>query len=306
MSKVRELSDIVREIPDRGAEIGLGGFIINRCPMAFAAELIRQGKKEIVLSSVSGTMEADLLVGAGCVKSYCYGGGSLDHFGRLSRVNENIERGGPTIIKEYSNLAMAMRFTAGMMGIPYIPTKTLIGTDMLEKLMDDKDCVQMGVSPFDGEKYLLLRMIQPEYVVIHAQAADENGNVLLEGPVWDLETAKAGKKLIVTAERLVSPEYVKHNPGLVTIPGIYTYAVAIVPAGGFPSAIYKVYDYDAEALTHYAKINQKQETFDEYLNEYILGTKNHNELLEKWGGLAKLEKLRADPVFGYNRKGGHA
>ena len=135
MSKIRELSDIVREIPDRGAQIGLGGFIINRCCMAFVEELIRQGKKEIELTSVSGNMESDLLVGAGCVKSYAYGGGSLDHFGRLSRVNEAIEQG-KYGVKEFTNLAMALRFTAGTLGVPFIATKTLLGTDMLQALLD--------------------------------------------------------------------------------------------------------------------------------------------------------------------------
>ena len=86
-------------------------------------------------------------------------------------------------------------------------------------------------------------------------------------------------------------------------PGVPT-AAAIVPFGAFPAAVFKEYDYDTEAMTHYAKINQKQETFDEYLNEYILGTKNHNEHLEKWGGIAKINALRADPVFGYVKGGG--
>ena len=304
MNKIRELSDIVREIPDAGAEIGLGGFIINRCCMAFVAELIRQGKKEIELSSVSGNMESDLLVGAGCVKSYAYGGGSLDHFGRLSRVNESIEQG-TNGIKEFSNLSMALRFTAGSMGVPFIATKTLLGTDMLQRLLEaGEDSIYIGESPFDGEKYVYLKKLQPEYVCIHAQAVDELGNVLIEGPIWDLETAKAGKKLIVTADRLVSNQYVKNNPGLVRIPGVYTYAAAIVPFGAFPAAVFKEYDYDAEALSHYARVNQKQETFDEYLNEYILGTKNNNELLEKWGGIAKMNALRADPAFGYVREGG--
>jgi acyl CoA:acetate/3-ketoacid CoA transferase alpha subunit len=251
-------------------------------------------------------MESDLLVGAGCVKSYAYGGGSLDHFGRLSRVNEAIEQG-KYGIREFSNLSMALRFVAGTMGVPFIPTKTLLGTDMLKTLLDAKDDgLVIGVSPFDGERYVFLKKLQPDYVCIHAQAVDEIGNVLIEGPTWDLETAKAGKKLIITADRLVSNQYVKNNPDKVTIPGVYTYAAAVVPYGAYPAAVYKEYDYDAEALTHYAKVNQKQETFDEYLNEYILGTKNHNELLEKWGGIAKLNALRVDQVFSYVKGGGHS
>jgi acyl CoA:acetate/3-ketoacid CoA transferase alpha subunit len=252
-----------------------------------------------------GTMEADLLVGAGAVKSYSYGGGSLDRFGKLSRVNEAIEKKSVDI-KEYSGLSLALRFLAGAMGIPFIPTKALIGTDMLETLIQDKESMQMGVSPFDQEEYLFLCKLQPEYSVIHAQAVDEKGNVVIEGPVWDLETAKAGKKLIVTAERLISNEYIKRHPEKVTISGLYTYAAAVVPAGAYPAATYKVYDYDSKALTQYAKVNQKQETFDAYLNEYILGTKDHNEFIDKMGGLAALNAIRADLAYGYVRKGGTA
>ena len=303
MNKIRELSDIVREMPDSGAEIAVGGFIITRCPMAFAAELIRQKKKDITLYSVMGTMEADLLVGAGAVKSYSYSGGSLDRFGKLDRVNEAIVKKSVEV-KEYSAMGIGLRFLAGAMGIPFIPSKVMMGTDMQEAMKNDTGAMQLGTSPFDGEPYLFLSSLQPEYSVIHAQAVDEKGNVIIEGPVWDLELAKAGKKLIVTAEKLVSNEYVKRFPEKVTIPGIYVHAAAVIPAGAYPAAVYKVYDYDSEALTIYAKANQRQDTFDQYLNEYILGTKNHYELIEKMGGLGKLEAIKADPVYGFARKEG--
>ena len=161
MNKIRDLTDIVREIPD-GSDIGLGGFIITRCPMAFAAEMIRQGKKDLVLYSLMGTLEADLLVGAGCAKSYSYCGGSMGRFGKLGRVNEAIENGGPTLVKEYTGLSMALQFEAGMMGIPFIPTKSLIGTDMLETLLAKNDpTVKMGKDPWSGEDYLYLRLAVP-------------------------------------------------------------------------------------------------------------------------------------------------
>jgi len=303
MNKIRELSDIVREIPDSGAEIALGGFIITRCPIAFAAELIRQKKKDMTLYSVMGTMEADLLVGAGAARSYSYSGGSLDRFGKLDRINEAIINKSIEI-KEYSAMGLGLRFLAGAMGIPFIPSKVMMGTDMYEAMKDDKSTMQIGASPFDGEPYMFLSKLQPEYSVIHAQAVDEKGNVIIEGPAWDLELAMAGKKLIVTAEKYVSNEYVKRFPEKVKIPCIYTYAAAIVPAGAYPASTYRVYDHDAEALTMYAKANQRQDTFDQFLNEYILGTKNHNEFIEKMGGLKKLGTLAAEPVYGFARKEG--
>lgn len=300
MGKLRELNEIVKEIPD-GASIGLGGFIITRCPMAFAAELIRQKKKDLVCYSIMGTMEADFLVGAGCVKEYSYAGGSLDRFGRLDRVNASIANGGkPTLVKEYSALSLALMFQAGSMGVPFIPTKALIGTDMLDTLLSSGDeSVRMGKDPWTGEDWLYMKACTPDYSVIHANAVDEKGNVIIHGATWDLELAKAGKKLIVTAERMVSNEYVKAHPEEVSIPGAYTYAMAIVPAGGYPTAIFGEYDYDAKAMWHYAAANQDQAKFDEMVKEYVLGTEDHFEFLDKIGGLKRLNELRVDPVKSY-------
>jgi acyl CoA:acetate/3-ketoacid CoA transferase alpha subunit len=301
VNKIRDLTDIVREIPD-GSEIGLGGFIITRCPMAFAAEMIRQGKKDLVLHSLMGTLEADLLVGAGCAKSYSYCGGSMGRFGKLGRINEAIENGGPTLVKEYSGLSMALQFEAGMMGIPFIPTKSLIGTDMLETLLAKNDpTVKMGKDPWTGEDYLYLKACRPDYSVIHAQAGDEKGNVIIHGAIWDLETAKAAKKLIVTAEKLVSNEYVKAHPEEVKIPGVYTYAAAIVPFGSYPACVFGEYDYDADALWQYGKINQNQAEFDEMLQKYVYGTKDHYDFLDKIGGLKKLSSLQVDSTRSYRK-----
>ena len=300
MDKIRDLSELVREIPN-GASIGLGGFIITRCPIAFAAELIRQGKKDLVCYSIMGTMEADLLVGAGCVKEYSYAGGSLDRFGRLDRVNASIANGGkPTAVKEYSALSLALMFRAGAMGVPFIPTKALIGTDMLEKLLaEQSDTVRMGKDPWTGEDWLYVKACHPDYSVIHANAVDDKGNVIIHGASWDLDLAKAGKKLIVTAERLVSNEYVKAHPEEVSIPSAYTYAAAIVPAGCYPTCIFGERDFDAKALWYYSKVNQDQAQFDEMLKEYVYGTSDHFDFLQKVGGLKRLSELQVDPTKSY-------
>jgi acyl CoA:acetate/3-ketoacid CoA transferase alpha subunit len=300
MNKIRELHELVREIPD-GSTIGLGGFIVNRCPMAFAAELIRQGKKDLIAYSIMGTMEADLLVGAGCLKEYNYAGGSLDRFGRLDRVNASIANGNkPTFVKEYSALSLALMFQAASMGVPFIPTKSLLGTDMLEKLLENQDdCVRMGKDPWTGEDWLYLKACHPDYSVIHANAVDEKGNVIIHGAIWDLELAKSGKKLIVTAERLVSNEYVKAHPEEVSLPSAYTYGAAIVPAGSYPTAIFGELDFDAKALWHYSKANQDQGLFDEMLKDYVYGTKDHFDFIQKVGGLKRLSELRVDYTKSY-------
>lgn len=298
--KVIDLKELVRGLPDRGAEIALGGFAITRCPIAFACELIRQQKTDLTLYEIIGSMDLDMLVGAGLVKKVSYGGGSLDRFGRLGRVNEAIEKGSYDI-REYSAFAITLRFAAGALGIPFIPTKTPLGTDIVKKLLvKEPEAILAGESPFDQEKYLFLRALNPEYAVIHCQYADRKGNVITAGPVWDLELAKSAKKLIVTVDQIVSTETVKRFPEQTIIPSVLTHAVVEVPFGAYPTSVYKNYDYDAEALTRYAKVNMKQADFDQWLAEYVFGTKDHNEFVLKMAGLAKLNQLKADPVFGYS------
>ncbi len=297
--KIRSLTEVVRELPDKGAEIALGGFAITRCPIAFACELIRQKKTDLTLYEIIGSMDADMLVGAGAVKKLSYGGGSLDRFGRLGRINESIEKGAYDI-REYSAFSITLRFTAGALGIPFIPTKTPLGTDIIKNLLaKETDAVIAGHSPFDNEKYIFLRALNPEYAVIHCQYADRKGNVITEGPVWDLELAKSAKKLIVTVDQIVSTETVKRCPEKTIIPSVLTYAVVEVPYGAYPTSTYKNYDYDADALTLYARVNRKQDDFDQWLKEYVLDTKDHNEFLLKMAGLDKLNKIKSDPVFGY-------
>ncbi|MBY8988810.1 MAG: CoA transferase subunit A [Candidatus Lokiarchaeota archaeon] len=297
------MKDAVKEIPEEGAELALGGFAITRNPIAFVNELIRQRKRGLKLYQIIGSMDADLLVGAGCVKSYTYSGGSLDKFGKLNRVNRAIESG-KIQVKEYSGLSISLRFLAGSLGIPFIPTKTLLGTDILRNLVKNKDkSVKVTTSPFTGEKIVLLRSLQVDYAVIHAQYADERGNVIIEGPAWDIELAKSAKKLFVTVEKVVSNEYMKQHPEKVAIPGIFTHAIIEAPYGAFPTSVYKIYDYEGDCLSKYAQINNNDDVFNDYLKKYILDTKNHFEFLEKTVDLEKLFKLQADPVFGYHVEG---
>jgi acyl CoA:acetate/3-ketoacid CoA transferase alpha subunit len=296
-SKIMGLREAVSEIPN-GAEIALGGFAITRNPIAFTNELIRQGKKNLTIYEIIGSMDSDMLVGAGAVRRFSYGGGSLDRFGKIGRINEAIEKG-LVDVREYSGLSISFRFLAGSLGIPYIPTKTLLGTDIIQKLIEKDDSVMIGSSPYNGDKLVFVKALQPEYAVLHAPCADEKGNVIIEGPVWDKEIGLAAKKLYVTVDKIVSNDFIKRNPEKVAIPSIYTHAVIEVPYGAYPTSVYKQYDYDAEMLTRYAGINKTQEEFDVFLRDCVLNTKNHNEFLEKCGGMARLLQLRADPVFGY-------
>lgn len=298
-NKVRELAEVVRSIP-KGAQIACGSFAITRNPIAFSNELIRQKKRGLAYLQIIGGMDADMLIGAGVLNEYSYGGGVLDRFGKVSRINEAIEKKSLPIF-EYSGMSMSLKFLAGSLGVSYIPSKTLLGTDVLNSLLERGADLQIDTCPFTGEKQVLFRAFNPDFAVIHAPAADEKGNVIIEGPIWDEELAKSADKLIVTVDRIVSNAYVKQNPHLVKIPNIYTHAVVPVPFGAYPTSVFKEYDYDGDFITKYVQANKTQESFDDFLNTYVYGTKNHTQFLEKAAGLERLNQLRADPVYGYKK-----
>ena len=130
--KVKSVADVVRSIPE-GSHIALGGFAIARNAIVFAHEMIRQQKKNLTLSQGVMGMETDLLVGAGLVSKIIVGGGSLDRFGPVRCINRARDNG--TVVHvDSSSLSLAFGYLAGALGISFIPIKSLLASDMMERL----------------------------------------------------------------------------------------------------------------------------------------------------------------------------
>ncbi|HBY07799.1 MAG TPA: CoA transferase subunit A, partial [Chloroflexi bacterium] len=134
MTKVTTLSEAVASIP-QGAHVALSGFATARCAMAFAHEVIRQDLKELTVSQCVGAMDADILAGAGVLSRIIYGGGSRGRTGQHFCLNRAIEQG-TIIAEEYSSLSMAFRYLAGSLGLPFIPIRSLQGSDILKHVQE--------------------------------------------------------------------------------------------------------------------------------------------------------------------------
>src|SRR5512139_590182 len=212
MTKVTSLSEAVASIHS-GAHVALSGFAIARCTMAFAREVIRQGIKNLTVSQCVGAMDVDMLVGAGSVERIIYGGGSLDRFGRLACVNRGIEDGSLRA-EEYSSLSIAFRYLAGSLGLPFMPIRSLRGSDVLRQIEERTGAdVATITDPFTGESWLALRPLLPDVAVVQVQTADEEGNAWILGPRWDnAEQAKSSKRAIVIAEHVVSGDVIRQSP----------------------------------------------------------------------------------------------
>ena len=299
MTKVTTLAEAVASIPS-GSHLALSGFAITRCTMAFAREVIRQSIKGLTISQCVGAMDADMLVGAGAVERLIYGGGSLDRFGRLACVNRGIEDGS-LCAEEYSSLSIAFRYLAGSLGLPFMPIRSVRGSDLMRQIEERTGSdVATIADPFTGESWLALKPLLPDVAVVQAQTADEEGNAWIMGPKWDnAEQAKASKRTIVIAEHVVPSDVIRRDPERTVIPGLLVSHVVELPFAAHPTSVYREYDYDAEEIKSYVEATRTPESFREYLDKYVYGVKDHWEHLERAGGMRHLNSLRADPILGY-------
>jgi len=299
MSKVSTLADAVASISSE-SHVALSGFATARCTMAFAHEVIRQGVKKLTVSQCVGAMDADILVGAGAVDRIVYGGGSRGRTGQHHCINRAIEQR-TLATEEFSSLSMTFRYLAGSLGLPFIPIRSLNGSDILKDLEEKTPpLVARLQDPFTGEEWLVLKPLIPDVAVIQVQVADEEGNAWILGPRWDNEEqVKASKRTIVITEQLVSTETIRRHPERTLVHGFRVSHVVHLPFSAHPSSVYGVYDFDHEHIDLFAKASKTPEGLKEYLDKYVYGVKDHWEYLEKVGGMKTLDELRADPILGY-------
>ncbi|MDE3075868.1 MAG: CoA transferase subunit A [Chloroflexota bacterium] len=297
--KVKTLAEAAALVKD-GDHLALSGFAIARNAAAFSHELIRQGRRNLSISQAIVGLDSDILVGAGCVSHLTYGGGSLDRFGPAQNISRAYEEK-RIVAESYSSLAVCFRYLAGALGIPYMPITSLLGSEILERLKEvAPDNVREADCPFTNERLLLLRALQPDFAVVQAQYADEEGNARVLGPLWDTkEAARAAREVIVITEELVRTEFIRQQPELTLVPGLKVSAVVPLSYGAHPTSLFRCYDYDSEHLRRYAASSRDTSAFADYLAEFVLGPKDHNDYLERAGGVAKLASLKVDVVHGY-------
>jgi glutaconate CoA-transferase subunit A len=312
--KLMDLDEAVRRYVPHGAHISVGGFTINRNPMAAVYEIIRQGVGNLHLYAHSNGQAVDELVGAGCVGrlEIAYAGS-----GRFAptciRFRKAVQRGS-LMVEDYSNYQMTLRFMAGAMGVPFLPTRSGLGTSILEewgfsremragdpKLPDDK--VTVIDNPFrdwgGASRVVLVPAINPDVTLLHVQKADRQGTARIEGLTFaDVEQAKAARHLVLTCEELVAPESLRETPERNQIPFFCVDAVVPVPFGAYPTACYRHYDYDPVYLNDYRTAAMDDALYRSYLDTWVRGTNDQRALLKRVGP-GRIAAIQADPRTGY-------
>ncbi len=311
-NKLIGLAEAAALVPD-GATISFGGFTVQRHPMAFVYELIRLRRRNLYLFGHSGGSDWDILIGAGCIKRVEAAYVADEAFGTIGpRWRQAIQRG-DIEWEDYSNFAMVSRFTAGAMGLPFMPTRSLLGSDVMAKdslspeqrAADPRTASKKAhvmASPFaPDDQVVLLPAIHTDFTVLHVQKATPSGVIRIEGQTFaDFEQALCADVLIVTAEEIVPEETLRLEAERNRVPYFAVHHVCHVPFGAHPFAVYRYYDYDPWQLKRYHAAAANDAAFQEYLDTYVYSVPDHASYLTAIGGPARLSALQADPILGYS------
>lgn len=283
--RMSEIEAIDRFVKD-GDYIGIELYGTVRCPMSLTRALVRSGKKDFRIAG-QGVHEADLLLGANLVREIDFTYIGLEVYGVSSVCRRAVESGFVKNVVEWSNAALTWRFKAASMGIPFLPTKSMLGSDTLKR-----SAAKVVECPFTGEKVVLLPALVLDVGFIHVSRADKFGNCQIDGiSGFAFEMSRASKRLIVSAEQIVEPEQIRASPDRTVIPYYLVDAVVHAPYGSWPGEMAGMYERDEDHYKAFIKTQKTQAGMDEYLKQWVYDLPNHDALVEKIGK-KRLTELR--------------
>ena len=235
--------------------------------MAATCALIKRGVKQLELIALpTSSLQADLLIGAGCVASIETSAVSLGEFGPAPRFTAAV-LAGSIRMKDATCPALHAAFQAAEKGVPFLPLRGLIGSDVLAHRPDWR----IIDNPFgNNDPIVLLRAIKPDVALFHSPFADRAGNVWI-GRQKELGTmAHAAAKTIVTVEKIIDDDLLADATlSAGTLPGFYVETVAVAPRGAWPLLLPDHYAWDGEHLKVYARLAATESGFAKYLEQYV-------------------------------------
>jgi glutaconate CoA-transferase subunit A len=282
VAKIMSMRDAVaRFVPD-GASVALGCALEPAIPFALAHELIRQRRRDLELIGPISDIAFDQLIGAGCVRRVTAAwvgnvSAGLAHAYRRAMEQEIPRR---IEVRDHSNFTLAQGLLAGALGAPYLPTRTLLGSDIPRA----NGTFMTAASPFDGSPLLLIPAITPDVAVIAVQQADADGNAQLWGP-WGVsqEAALAAKAVVVLADRIVARDVIGADPNRTIVPALKVVAVVEEPGACHPSPLQGRYGRDHEFFHDYHRATRTAAGFDAWIAEWVTGVRDRADYLRRLG-----------------------
>jgi glutaconate CoA-transferase, subunit A len=301
--KVLSVAEAVRRFVHDGDYLASGGFGTNRIATAVLHEIVRQKKRNLAFAGHTTTHDFEILAA-----------GNLDGGRLLDRVDASYIVGlearglspnarrmmesGEVQVCEWTNYALACRFRAAAMGVPFLPIRSMLGTDTFRR-----SAAKIVPCPFSGRPLAAVPALYPDVSAIHVHESDRFGNCRIRGiSVADYELARASKRLIITTERLVENSEIRAAPNATLIPFFCVDAVCEVPCGAYPGNMPGEYFSDEEHLQQWMQVEKDVDAFRAFLQKYIYGVADFAEYLALCGGAERISLLRDHELL-VNRKG---
>jgi glutaconate CoA-transferase subunit A len=288
--KRQSLHDAIAEHVHDGDSIALGLALESGIPFAAVHELIRQQRRDLTMIGPISDMAFDQLIAAGCVAKIIaawvgnVAGGSGYGFRRA------YEDGVPRRIdvEDHSNFTVGLALKAAAMGLPFLPTVTGMGGDIVK----NHRRIQPIDDPFGGPSLFAVGALKPEVAIIHVQRADGQGNAHLWGNLGlTIEAAYAARRTIVICEEIVGEDVIRSDPNRTVIPGFLTTAVVEEPGGALPSSVQGYWRRDFEPFLQYHRDSRTVEGFEAWLREWVLEIPDRRAYLRQMGEAA-VQRLR--------------
>jgi glutaconate CoA-transferase subunit A len=305
MSKVMSTKEAISKFVNPGDFLFIGGYIC-RTPFAAIHEIIRQNKNNLTITRSNAADDFDMMIGAGLVKRFIGTFLSLGIYGLGRCYRRSMEKSIPHKIEveEYTNLSLPMMLMAGAMGMPFVPVKDMVGTDLLNvKSFMGENKYKMIDSPFDGKPTLLVPALKPDVAIIHVQQADEYGNAQMWGIGGDCRVgANAAGKVIVSCERIVDREIIGKDPSRTIVPSFKVVAVTEEPFGAHPGYTPGFYDVDFGFGYQYQQASNSVEGFENFLKEWVFDVQDRKAYTQHYiqrFGYEMFRKLQAGFDYSY-------
>ena len=279
---------VTRFVPD-GSILACGGFGHIRTPMSLIYEIIRQRKRNLTMLAKTAVHDIDLLIGGGCISrvevAYAFGHElrGLSPCGR-----RGVESGQVQVTAEISNAGFQWRFLAAAMGLPFIPARSMLGTDTIKK-----SSAKIIEDPWSGKPIALLPACYPDVSLFHVHRCDRFGNAQIDGIlIEDYELARASRRIIITTEKIIEHEEIERQPWRTSIPFYLVDAVIEVPFGAHPTEMPVTYYFDEQHIAHWMDISKTAEGTRKYIEEYVHSVPDYEAYLKKIGGMRRMEELK--------------
>jgi glutaconate CoA-transferase, subunit A len=290
ISKIVSMQQAIAQHVPSGSMVMMGAQLEQMIPFAAGHEMIRQGRRDLTLVGPISDILFDQLIGAGCVSRVmaAWVGNASAGMGYCFRraVEKRIPRAIETV--DHTNLTLALALHAGAMGVPFMPTYSTLGSDLLKR----NGNLREFASPVNEERLVAVRALRPDVAIVNVQRADAAGNAHLWGSLGvAIDGARASRKVIVVAEEIVAPEVIASDPNRTLIPGFLVAAVVHEPGGAHPAPVQGYYGRDHAFFQEYHDQTRELDGFERWIKHWVSEVPSRDAYLKRVGE-ARLESLR--------------